>query len=260
MRSIQVFAYDIATSFDLPLIRQQADSWGKVLEKDPLVCQLAEEKYLVIFDYGSVVFFGFSTQEVREQINNLKKYANRANRREFVNSFALHIGNRIAVSTEEMVVSKFMLDVVKLVAIVLSRSVGLEYYEDLIERNLAKIEEAVDKLSHEGRLVGSRRELVKQVGLALAVNHELAYNLGLLDEPEIVWDRGAEMQKIYQHLTSAFAIQRRAQTVERKLDIIAKSSQFIIDRLQDRTANLLEYGIIFLFVVDLILLLMGLAK
>ena len=58
--------------------------------------------------------------------------------------------------------------------------------------------------------------------------------------------------KLYEHLAAQFSISTRAQVVERKLNIIARSSEFILERLQDRTANLLEWAIIFLFVIDLV--------
>lgn len=256
MRSINVLAFDVATSFDLTALRPQAEAWGKVVERNPLVLELEHGTYVVVFEYGSVVMFNFDSSAARAWIDRLKPYATRTNRREFTDSFTLYIGDtkRKVATTEELSVKQFWLDTVKLVAIVLSRSVGLEYYEDLIDRNLAKIETSVEALSREGRFVTRRRELIKEVGLALSIHHELAYNLQLLDAPDVVWDRGEEMQRLYEHLSTQFSMSKRAQAIERKLGIIAQSSEFIIERLQDRTANWLEWGIIALFVVDLALI------
>ncbi len=256
MRTVAVLAYDVATSFDLTRLRPQAEQWGKLVERNPLILELEAGRYVVVFPYGSAVFFNCDEPEARAWLERLKPFAARANRREFTDSFTLTIGAGRAprATTEELSVKQFLLDTVKLVAIVLSRSVGLEYYEDLIDRNLAKLEVSVDRLSREGRLVLGRRALVKQVGLALAIHHELAYNLQLLDEPDVVWERGEEMQQLYEHTAAQFSISKRAQAVERKLDIIARSSEFLIERLQDRTANMLEWGIIALFVIDLVLI------
>ena len=260
--TISVLAYDVATSFDLTGLRPAAEAWGKLLERDPLIIEFEATKYMVVFEYGSVVFFNFSSAEISSWLGQLKVFAHRANRREFVDKFTLYIGDKKKkiATTEELTVKQFMLDVVKLVAIVLSRSVGLEYYEDLIDRRLAKLEQSVDVLSREGRFIFKRRELVKEVGLALAIQHELAYNLELLEAPDVVWERGEEMQTLYEHLAAQFSIATRAQVVERKLNIIARSSEFIIERLQDRTANFLEWAIIFLFVVDLVFIYMELLK
>jgi uncharacterized Rmd1/YagE family protein len=260
--SISVLAYDVATSFDLTSLRPVVEGWGKVVERDPLIIELAATKYMVIFEYGSVVFFNFSSTEISSWLAQLKSFAHRANRREFVDEFTLYIGDKKKkiATTEELTVKQFMLDVVKLVAIVLSRSVGLEYYEDLMNRRLAKLEQSVDALSREGRFIFKRHELVKEVGLALAIQHELAYNLELLEAPDVVWERGVEMQTLYDNLSAQFSIATRAQVVDRKLNIIARSSEFIIERLQERTANLLEWAIIFLFVVDLVFIYLELVK
>lgn len=256
MRTVPVQAFDVATSFDLAMLRPQAELWGKLVEHSPLILELPQERYLVVFAYGSAVFFNFTNAEVRGWLDRLKPYATRTNRREYTDTFTLYIGNqkRGLASTEQLTVRQFLLDTVKLVAIVLSRSVGLEYYEELIDRSLARLEESIDVLSREGRLITGRRTLVKQVGLALAIHHELAYNLQLLDDPDVLWDRGQEVQRLYEHLAAQFSIAKRAQAVERKLEIIARSSEFIIERLQERTANLLEWGIIALFVIDLVLI------
>lgn len=256
MRTIPVLAFDVATSFDLAALRPQAEAWGKLIERSPVILELENDHYVVVFPYGSAVFFNMHESEAKAWLERLKPYAARANRREFTDSFTLSIGDtrKIHATTEELSVKQFMVDTVKLVAIVLSRSVGLEYYEELIDRTLARLEESVDRLSREGRLVSGRRTLVKQVGLALAIHHELAYNLQLLDDPDIVWERGEEMQQLYDHMSAQFSITKRAQAVERKLDIIARSSEFLIERLQDRTANMLEWGIIALFIIDLVLI------
>jgi len=261
LRSIPVLAFDVATSFDLAALRPEAETWGKVAERSPLIIEFSSDRYLVVFAYGSVVFFNFSADEARQQLERLRTYAVRANRREFTDTFTLYVGLRRSVtSTEEITVKSFCLDTVKLVATVLSRSVSLEYYEDLIDKNLGQLEESVDQLSREGRLVMRRRELVKTVGLALAIHHELAYNLQLLDDPDLLWERGPEMQQLYEHLSIQFSISQRAAALERKLNIIARSSEFIIERLQERTANLLEWAIIVLFVIDLVFIFLGLVK
>ncbi|MFH1866746.1 MAG: RMD1 family protein [Patescibacteria group bacterium] len=258
-KTISVSAYDIATSFDLSKLQTKVKDLGKLRDHDPIIVELAATKYLVVFDYGSVVFFNFALNEEKQWLARLKQFSIRANRRVFSDNFTLNIGDRKSrVSTNELSVNKFFLDIVKLVAIILSRSVALEYYEDLIDRNLEKLEESVDTLSREGRFIVSRRELIKQVGLANAIQHELAYNLSLLDDPEVVWERGEEMQQLYQHLSSQYAIQRRSQIISRKLEIISNSSKFIIDQLQNRIANVLEAAIVFLFVVDIIFILIDL--
>jgi uncharacterized Rmd1/YagE family protein len=140
---------------------------------------------------------------------------------------------------------------------VLSRSVSLEYFEDKIDRSLAQLEDTMEHLARKGRLMGTRRALAQQVGIALQIEHELAYNLGLLDNPDMIWESGHRIGKIYSHLARSFDIQDRVLILQRKLAIIQRSCEFIIHRLQDRTLTWQEYAIIALFVIDIILIYWG---
>lgn len=255
MRSIPIVAYDVATSFDLPALATPAALWGAILSKDPLILHFSDKRYIVVFEYGSVVFFNFTTAEMRDWLTRLQPYAARMNRREFTDNFMLHVGAQEGeTSKEELGVTEFNLDIVKLVAIVLSRSVSLEYYEDKLDRSLERLEDAVEQLSRTGKLVGDRQNLSRQVGVALNIQHELAYNLELLDDPDVVWESGRVIEKLYEQLTLTFDIRQRVQVLERKMAIVSKSGEFIIQRLHDRTMVRQEYAIIGLFILDLVLI------
>lgn len=258
MRSIPVLAYDIATSFNLKTLQVTAADWGSVVARDPVIVQFPDDRYMVVFDYGSIVFFNFTEETARHWISKLSPFATRLGREEYTDNFMLHVGKADGeLSTEEFTVPEFTLDIVKLVAIVLSRSVSLEYFEFLVDRSLEQLEDTIEQLARSGKIVGSRKELTKQVGVGLNIQHELAYNLGLLDDPDILWEGGQRIEKLYTHLSLTFDIRERALALQRKIDVIAKSSEFIILRLQERTLTWQEYAIIALFVIDIILIYWG---
>lgn len=258
MKSIPILAYDVATSFNLKTLQVDAAAWGSVVARDPVIVQFADDRYIAVFDYGSVVFFNFDQEAARHWLGKLTPYASRMGREEFTDDFTLHVGKEDGgLSTEELEVPEFTLDVVKLVAVVLSRSVSLEYFESLVDRSLGQLEDSIEQLARTGRLKDTRKSLTMRVGVALNIQHELAYNLGLLDDPDIVWEGGHRMEKLYAHLSQTFDIRERAQAMQRKLDIIAKSSEFIILRLQERVLTWQEYAIIALFVIDIVLIYWG---
>lgn len=258
MRSIPILAYDIATNFNLKALQLAASEWGEVIGRDPVIIAFPNERYIVIFDYGSVVFFNFDDTAARHWFDKLTPFSSRMGREIYADNFTLHVGKPEGEpSTEEVTVPEFTLDIVKLVAIVLSRSVSLEYFEFLVDRSLEQLEDSMEHLALTGRLTGSRLALTKQVGVGLNIQHELAYNLGLLDDPDILWEGGHRIEKLYTHLSQTFDIRERVQALQRKIDIIAKSSEFIILRLQERTLTWQEYAIIALFVIDIILIYWG---
>ncbi|MDD4271259.1 MAG: RMD1 family protein [Patescibacteria group bacterium] len=254
-REVVVEAFDVAGSFNLVLLRSQIDGRGSVLGRNPLILGFAEERYMAVFDYGSVVFFNFSIEEARVWLKELKELSFSLNRKEFTDSFALYIGEngQEQATTEQLLVKELTRDVVKLVAIVLSRSVALEYYEDMIEDKMDHLEGPISLLANKGRLYWSSGKFTKKFGSVLSINLELVHSLHLLDEPDIAWE-SAEMQRIYRQLNEVFDLDNRSRAVGQKLKVIKESCQFILGLQHFRTDSVLELAIIILFIIDIILL------
>lgn len=255
MQSISILAFDVATNFNLVPLRTAAAAWGEVVARDPVIVALPDNRYIAIFDYGSVVFFNCDADTAQSWFAKLSSFASRMGREIYSDSFTLHVGKPDGEpTTEEFSVPEYTLDVIKLVAVVLSRSVSLEYFEFLVDRSLAQLEDTIEQLAKTGRLVGRRKMHIQQAGVALNIQHELAYNVGLMDEPDILWEGGSRIAKLYTHLSQTFDISERVQTLQRKLEIISKSTEFIIHRIQDKTLIWQEYAIIALFVIDVLLI------
>jgi len=256
-RSIKVVAFDIATSFDLAQLKNRAETerWGKVYKYNPLIIQFTDGRYLIVFEYGSFVAFEFDENQIRQLINQLKPYDSGFNRSEFIDDFTLIIGEQHGATTEELWVKEkeFDINMVELVAIVLSRSVSLQYYEELINKSLGGLEKPEDELIKDNRSTLKDREYVKQVVQVLTINRELAYNLQLFDEPDVVWAT-AKLKKVYARLADLFSLKIRAQAVEHKLRFIKESNSFMLGLRQHRSGINQGWAIIGLFILETIVL------
>jgi uncharacterized Rmd1/YagE family protein len=103
------------------------------------------------------------------------------------------------------------------VAVVLSRSVALEYYERLVADALAHLEQTIGFLASKGKIPRGERDITKQVGLAMLVEHELAVSLAAFDEPEIVWDGGQSIGALYVDLKREFDLDDRVRILQQKI-------------------------------------------
>ncbi len=92
---------------------------------------------------------------------------------------------------------------------------------------------------------------------ALAVEHALAYNVLVLEDPDVVWDGGKDAEELYLALRREFDLEDRVKIIREKVSIIARSSTFIISRLEAQRSQLLEWGIILLIVGEIVLVLLG---
>ncbi len=262
-RSKKVFvkAYDAASSYDLKSARDILvnNFGGKILHGNPLLVQIGNEKMISVADYGSIVFFNHTQPEITETMDTLRGCEIRPNRRYSEDEFILNLDSKTKMpeGTEELYIKEFNRDIALVVSIVLSRSVSLEYYESLISDTFGKLEESVSNLATYGRMQKNEKTLTKQVGLAIQVEQELAYNLSAFDEPEIVWESGKKIEEIYKRMKREFDLDDRIRAIQQKVSIISRSSTFVISRLEAQRSQILEWIIIILILSEIIMAFLG---
>jgi uncharacterized Rmd1/YagE family protein len=122
---------------------------------------------------------------------------------------------------------------------------------------LAQFEETVEDLARRGWIPRRRKELSKRVGLALSVEHELAYDVSVFDDPDIVWDGGTRIEQLYLSLKKEFDLEDRIKILQQKISLISRSSTFFISRLEAQRSDMLELIIILLILSEIVLLLFG---
>ncbi|MFA6470146.1 MAG: RMD1 family protein [Bacteroidota bacterium] len=261
LEKISVKAFDVASSYDLKAARDILvnNFAGKILNPNPLLAQIGFHKMITVFDFGSIVFFNHTSAEITEAMDTLRTCAQRPNRRISEDDFVLNISSKLSMpeGTEELFIKEFTRDIALVVSIILSRSVSLEYYESLLSDTFGQLEESVSTLAREGRIQKNEKTLTKEVGLAISVEQELAYNLAAFDEPEVVWMNGKKIDELYKKLKREFDLDDRIRAIQQKVSIISRSSTFVISRLEAQRAQFLEWIIIVLILSEIVLVLLG---
>jgi uncharacterized Rmd1/YagE family protein len=256
-------AYDYASSYDLRSAREilQAPRGARLVGAYPLMVQYDTHRIIVVFDYGSVVFFGYEEFECRALLESLGGCAQRKNKSIATDDLSLTLvpRRRRPEGTDVIYIQEFNRHTATLVAVVLSRSVALEYYEGLVESSLEGLEATVQALASTGRIPRRQRQLTRQVGLALLIEHELAFSVGVFDDPEIVWEGGKRNDQFYRALTREFDLNDRIKVIQQKVSLISRWSTFVISRLEGSRAEILEWLIVILILSEIILMLLKLA-
>ena len=256
-------AYDFASSYDLRAARDVLldGGRGRLLEANPLMVQFDARRIVAVFDYGSAVFFGYDDAACRALLESLAGCAQRTNKTVASDDLSLTLVSRQRKpeGTDVLYLQEFNRDTATLVAVVLSRSVALEYYEMLVESSLERLEATVQALASTGRIPRRQRQLTRQVGLSLLIEHELAFSIGVLDDPDLVWDGGAKIDQLYRALTREFDLHDRIRVIQQKVSLISRWSTFVISRLEGTRAEILEWMIVVLILSEIILMLLKLA-
>ena len=256
-----VKAFDVASTYDLPSARKvlEQEFGGKMLETSPLLVQLDPRKMIAVFDYGSIVFFGVEHEERGRIIDRLNSFASRVNTTISEDDFTLYLSSQAKnpEGTDVLFVKDVNRDIALVVGAVLSRSVSVEYYEKLVGDALAQLERPIASLQATGKIPRSGRSLTRNVGFALAVEHELAYTLSAFDDPDIVWDGGKRIEELYRNLKREFDLEDRINIIQQKVSIISRSSTFVISRIEGQRSQILEWIIILLIVLEILIVIFG---
>ena len=172
-------------------------------------------RIVAVYDCGSVVCFGYEDADCRAPLETLSGSAQRRNRRIAANDLSLTLVSRQRKpeGTDNLFIEELSRDTAPLVAVVLSRSVALKYYEGLAESSHEHLEATVQALASTRRIPRGQRQLTRQVGLALLIEHELAFSVGVFDEPDIVWESGVRIDQLYRALTREVDLNDRIKVI-----------------------------------------------
>ena len=222
--------------------------------KEPYVVHYGKDKYLVIFKYGVLVFWGLDQGEINETIIKIADYIDSPLEEPKKEELEVKIGRKDKISTDYLDLSELSMEKVAIISEVLSRSVAMEYFEMELENVLRGFGEITKKLSEGGKINLSNRALLKKVGFAMNMQHLIVNQLAMLDKPEITWE-SANLDEFYNELTEEYEIEERYVTLSKKLEIIFRDIEFIMNFMDTRRGFFMELIIIVLIAFEIVLFL-----
>jgi uncharacterized Rmd1/YagE family protein len=138
-----------------------------------------------------------------------------------------------------------------IIADALSKSVVLARDEREVAAVFELVEPFARQLADHGRTFAGRRTILKHVGNALLVQHRVSGRVAVTEKPEVVWDR-PDLDRLYARLEDEYELKERAETLARKLAVIAETAEVLTDIIDTRRSLRLEIVIVILIAVELI--------
>ncbi|MDD2839177.1 MAG: RMD1 family protein [Sulfuricurvum sp.] len=143
------------------------------------------------------------------------------------------------------------------IALAISQSVGLERYEkrlDTLFMQSRRIVESIQTFSI------TRRSHLMQFAKRLALTrHDMVSNLLLLDKPNILWDN-EEAEALYNRLAFILELYDRHEIALSKLAQIKEDVMLVMDLINHKKSEFLEWIIIVLIAVEIAMGLMQMIK
>lgn len=221
----------------------------------PLVVSAGEDGYAVLFRYGAVVLYGLSSVEEASFLTYLKPLIVEPLAAPETEEVTLRLddtasGGRVDNGTIWLPV--FSIESLQIVADVLAKSVVLAQYEVGTGKIFDQIEPFAESLQRTTKDERWAKELLRQLGRTLSIQHKIVGRVEIIDKPDLLWD-APDLERIYLRLENEYEIRERHLALERKLGLISNTAETVLDLLQHNTGLRVEWYVVILIVVEILL-------
>jgi uncharacterized Rmd1/YagE family protein len=238
-----------------PKIRMQGIDRRERLAVSPLTLSAGASGIAVIFRYGVVVLFGLDPAEEAAFLDALGPMleAPYAQRESDQVELILEAGGEDRVEPAGVVVSEFTVERLQLVADVLAKNVVLDQHEVGINENFDRIEPMASMLREKGRGGRQSRELLRHIGETLSIQGRMVGLVEVHDKPELLWE-SPELGRFYARLAEEYELGERHRALERKIEVISRTAETLLDLLQSQRSLRVEWYIVILIVVEIVIM------
>ena len=224
------------------------------LARMPLVISAGEQGCVVLFRYGAVVLFGLSSVEEASFLTQLKPLVQEPFPTPETEEVVLKQDSTSSGRIENGTIwlQSFNTDCLQIVADILAKSVVLAQYEVGTGEVFDQIEPFAESLQRTTKDERWAKELLRQLGRTLSIQHKIVGRVEIVDKPELLWD-APELERIYLRLENEYEIRERHLALERKLGLISTTAETVLDLLRHNTGLRVEWYVVILIVVEILL-------
>jgi uncharacterized Rmd1/YagE family protein len=228
---------------------------GDVLATTPLAFRVNENGVAILFRYGVVVLIGLNALEEEEFLRSLQSRVTRAFARREEETATIEL----AAEREDQIppggpicLQSLSPERLILVGEALAKSAVLARHEREVAAVFDMTEPFARGLAQSGRMRGGRRAILKQIGNALSVRHRVSGPVEISEKPDILWDK-PQLERLYSRLEDEYELKERAESLDRKLAVIAETAQVLTDIIDTRRSLRLELIIVFLILFEVLI-------
>jgi len=219
----------------------------------------AAPSFLVIFRYGSVVFFNVDESKREEILDMIWMHClEPIPRHRFKETF--RVSTRPSMLTYPLVlldaayVRHLDMNEVKIISTVMGKSVAIDHYDAEVRDMLGTFARMNSAVEGGNDLTGEeRRALIRIVARNNAVFIDLIGRLGLLDRSDTAWNL-VQYDNILTGMQNEFELEGRFSDLEFKLNLIQNNAKFFLEMNAEQKSSRSELVIIALIAVECVLM------
>jgi len=228
---------------------------SEALSAVPLAIRVNQTGIAVLFRYGVAVLIGVSPHDEVVFLETLKP----------------RIGGMFARFEEEMAIvtvgggaedqvpvggpiqlRNMVPERLLVIADVLAKSVVLAHDEREVAKVFETIEPFVRELAASGKFFRNRRGILRLIGEALLVQHNVSGRVEIADKPDVLWDR-PDLERLYARLEDEYELRQRVDALNRKLAVVAETANTLADIIDTRRSLRLEIIVVLLIAFEIVI-------
>lgn len=229
----------------------------ELLSESPLTLPLDEGGYVMVFRFGALVFLDASPEAPRSFVDRITSLVSAA--------FSKPETDRLDIVADperdgrldadgRLSIAELTLERLQIVAHILVKSTVLAHYEERIGGVFDRIEPLAAGMQ-QGRWTRiPARTLLRQIGSVLSAETLTVGRVELTEKPELTWDR-PDLDRLYERLSAEYELRERDRALTRKLDLISRTSETLLDLLQNRRMLHVELYIVLLIAIEIVIML-----
>jgi uncharacterized Rmd1/YagE family protein len=115
-----------------------------------------------------------------------------------------------------------------------------------------KIEPLAATLQHTGNFGSQGKVLLQQIGEVLLTQQRMVGRVEVLEKPEVLWETSS-LERFYLRLEDEYELRERSRVLDRKLDLIARTSETLLELVQNRRSMRVEWYVVALIIIEILL-------
>lgn len=212
-------------------------------------------RYLIYTPFNVITFINWEKETILQALSKLGvKEAHAYEQRLIFQDYPILIDaslERTCKITNESLIFKEASTLFFIIcALVVSQSVGLEKYEQDLEKHFGQSRQLLD-LSHSYGLF-KRSKLINFAKNLTSIQHSMVSDLFLLDKPNILWDN-EEAEHLYNQMAAILELKDRFEIVQYKLSCLREDLNMAVDLFNHKHSEFLEWIIIILIAFEIVM-------
>lgn len=244
----QVLALKIAQSIDITDVQNYFDMPLHFIDSDQLFF-VNGNKYISVFKYGAICFFGYEQPEIKQVIKKLKSYCKNEVGEALNETLSIQeTEGEEVVKYDEISINRVEPNSLQIIMLNMAASVAIEYYTDKAELLHQETLVYTTRLEKKGSLKISDKRLKMYIGRSLNLMNRVSINLYIFETPPTAEDE--YLEELDAKMKDMFDLHSRTRSLQETLHIVKENLEIFMEYLFHRKSSFLEWIIIILILIE----------